>query len=403
MKGSLFGNLVFLGVGLFFLCPVVFAQDVSSIVNVNNQFAFELYSKYKSTKGNIFFSPYSISSVMAMAYEGAKGKTADEIQAVFHFPKDEALRRESFLTVNKQFNKKDKKYELHTANALWAQKGYKFLDDYFKSIGEYYGGNVTSLDFVNEAEASRFTINSWVEKQTNDKIKDLIPEGALNSLIRLVLTNAVYFKADWANPFLEYATRDEDFRLTPAGSIKVKMMRSDIQAYYNYAETDRLQILELPYKENELSMLILLPKNDDLGTIEQSLDDKILLQLKSKLEPQKVMISLPKFKFEAKYFISEGLKEMGMPTAFIPAADFSGMTGRRDLYIDWIIHQAFVSVDEKGTEAAAATGMGARVTSAGERPKVVKIFKADHPFIFLIQENATGAILFAGRVSDPTK
>lgn len=406
MRKSILGSLVLLA-GLLFLFSVVFAQDVSSVVNANNQFAFDLYSKYKSKEGNIFFSPYSISSAIAMTYEGAKGKTADEIQSVFHFPKDDSLRRESFLEINNLINKKDKRYKLSTANALWAQEDYKFLEDYFNLVDKYYGGKTTNLDFINETEKSRLTINSWVEEQTNDKIKDLIPRGYLNSLIRLVLTNAVYFKGFWSKQFDKKDTKEEDFRIIPNNKIKAQMMYlSGKEAMFNYADTDNLQILELPYEGEELSMLILLPKEDDLKAIEESLNSEKLAEWKSILRNEKVNVYLPKFKFETKYFMAQDLKSMGMSTAFELGvdyggeADFSGMTGNKRLNIDEVIHQAFVEVNEEGTEAAAATAVG--IATASISPQPIKIFKADHPFIFIIQDRDTDNILFVGRVSNPT-
>ena len=407
MKKSLSCSLLLLVAHLLVSSSIVFAQDVRSVVTANNQFAFDLYARYQSKEGNIFFSAYSISSAMAMTYEGARGKTADEIQSVFHFPKDDSLRRESFLNINNQINKKDKKYELRTANALWAQKDCPFLEDYFNLIAQYYGGKATNLDFINETEKSRLTINSWIEEQTNNKIKDLIPAGIINPLIRLVITNAVYFKGFWFKQFDKKATEDKDFRVSPGNTIKTPMMHfSDEEAKFNYAETDQLQILELSYEGKELSMLILLPRGDDLKAIEESLSAEKLYGWKKLLSREEVIVYLPKFKFETKYFISRDLAAMGMPTAFTPGidfggeADFSGMTGKRDLRISEVIHQAFVDVNEEGTEAAAATAVVMRTGSVG-MPRQKKIFNADHPFIFIIQENATGNILFLGRVTNP--
>jgi len=406
MKRSLLGSSVLTLTALLFSYSTLFAEDLSSVVNANNQFAFELYSKYKSKDGNIFFSPYSISSAIAMTYEGAKGKTADEIQSVFHFPKDDSLRRESFLKINTLINKKDKKYKLSTANALWAQKDYPFLKDYFKLIENYYNGKVTNLDFRNKTEESRLTINNWVEGQTNNKIKDLIPQGLLDSMTRLVITNAIYFKGFWLKQFDKKNTQEKNFRVSPANIVKVQIMSlSGEEAEFNYAETEKLQILELPYEGEELSMLILLPKEDNLGTIEKSLNSKKLSEWRNSLKEERINVYMPKFKFETKYFMTQDLKDMGMPTAFTPGidfggkADFSGMTGNKRLNIDEVIHQAFIEVNEEGTEAAAATAV---VIGAGmAMPKPIKIFNADHPFIFLIQEKATGNILFLGRVANP--
>lgn len=405
-KSRLLTLMILSLLGLAVFPHVLFAQDTNPVVNANNQFAFELYSKYKSNSGNIFFSPYSISSALAMTYEGARGKTADEMQEVFHFPKDDVIRRDSFLQMNNRINKKDKKYTLHIANALWAQESYKFLDSYFNLIDKYYGGKVTNLDFINQTEQSRLTINGWVEEQTNGKIKDLIPKGMLGELTRLVLTNAVYFKGFWLTQFDKKYTKDAEFRVSSGNTVKTPMMSLiPEKEKFQYAETEKLQILDLPYEGNDLSMLILLPKTDDLREVEESLNPENLSAWKRLLNRETVSVYLPKFKFETSYFMAEDLISMGMPTAFTLGidfggeADFSGMTGKQGLNIDQVIHKAFVEVNEEGTEAAAATAVVTRFASLAAEPK---IFTADHPFVFLIQDNETGNILFVGRVSDPT-
>ncbi|MFH0827395.1 MAG: serpin family protein [Candidatus Omnitrophota bacterium] len=406
MKRLLLCSLVLFS-GLLFLFSSLFAEDANSVVDANNQFAFELYARYKSSEENIFFSPYSISSALAMAYEGAEGTTADEIQAVFHFPKDDSLRREEFQRINNRINRKDKKYELHIANALWAQKDYLFLEEYFNLIENYYAGKVTNLDFVNETEKSRLSINNWVVEQTNNKIKGLIPSGVLGELTRLVLTNAIYFKGAWFEQFGRKYTKEEDFRVSPGNIVKVQMMSLSGEEF-NYAETEQVQVLELPYDGKELSMLIFLPKNDDLESVEASLNAQKLSEWKNSLKRERVDVYLPKFKFENKYFIKGTLKEMGMATAFTLGidfggkADFSGMTGKKDLNIDEVIHQSFIAVNEEGTEAAAVTAVVIDVGAVWPpQPREIKIFKADHPFIFIIEEKKTGNILFLGRVSDP--
>ena len=379
-------------------------EGVIEVVNSNNQFAFDLYLKLKDDpkyiESNIFFSPYSISVALGMTYEGAKGGTAEEIQSVFYFPEDKNIRQPSFAKIYNQINKVDKKYELHTTNALWAQKDYKFLEDYMNTIQRYYAGKVTNLDFVNDTENSRITINKWVEEQTNNKIKDLIPQGVLDSLTRLVLTNAIYFKGMWVKQFDKEDTIEEDFRISPDKTIKVPMMRlTGEEAIFNYAETEELQILEMLYDGEELSMLILLPKENDLKSLEESLNLEKLSELINSLGEQQVDVYIPKFKFETKYFMDKVLKEMGMPTAFSMDADFSGMDGTDWLFIKQVIHQAFVEVNEEGTEAAAATGVVMELKAI--MPGAV--FKADHPFIFAIQERESCNILFLGRVINPTE
>lgn len=377
-------------------------QGITEVVNANNQFALDLYMRYKDKKDqNIFFSPYSISTALAMVYEGARGQTAEEMQKVFYFPKNDSERRANFAAIYNEINKANKSYKLSTANALWAQKDYPFLGSYFNIVKQYYGGKATNLDFIGEAEKSRKIINKWVEQQTNNKIKDLIPPGALNRMTRLVITNAIYFKGTWLKQFDERKTKEADF-YAPDKIVKVQMMsKTDKDAEFNYAETDKLQILEMLYSGNELSMIILLPKeNETLDSINLTLEN--LASWKNSLTEQRVNVYMPKFKFETKYFMAEDLKEMGMPTAFNSGvANFSGMTGERDLYIDFVIHQAFVEVNEEGTEAAAATAVGVGVTAAP--PRQIPVFRADHPFIFIIQQKETGNILFFGRVIDPSK
>ena len=393
--------------------PVFIADDsgvtvegINTVVNANNQFAIDLYQKYKDMPeyegNNIFFSPYSISTALAMTYEGAKGQTADEIQAVFYFPKEDNIRRPAFAKIYNEINKEDRKYQLSTANALWAQKDYQFLDEYFSTTEKYYGSKISNLDFIKETEKSRLTINKWVEEQTNDKIKELLPKdpSVITPDTTLVLTNAIYFKGDWALKFDKNKTMETDFKISPLKTVKAQMMSlTGKKARFNYAETEQAQILELPYKGDELSMLILLPKEDNLDSLEDSLNIDQLNVWRNRLRETRIDIYLPKFKFETKYFMAKDLVDMGMQDAFSSSADFSGMTGKRDLFISEIIHQAFVEVNEEGTEAAAATAVVVLKSCA----VIPNIFKADHPFIFIIQQKDTGNILFLGRMMDPSK
>jgi serpin B len=373
-------------------------EGIQEIVRANNQFAFKLYSELVKTEtGNVFFSPYSIFSALSMTYEGARGLTADEMKALFNFPESNVL-RPNFAAVYNRINEASQNYELRTGNALWVQKDYPFLQNYLKTVEEYYGGKAAVLDFINKAEESRQTINTFIEEQTNHKIKDLIPPGVLNELTRLVLTNAIYFKGDWRIAFNESLTMEEDFWVASDRSIKVQMMhmKPNETIRFNYADTGDVQIIELPYKGEKISMLIILPKN--LEEAESSLTLEKLNEYKAKMKEEKLdEICLPKFELETKYFMRETLSALGMPTAFSGAADFSGMTGGRDLFISEVIHQAYVKVDEKGTEAAAATAVVMNLTAVPQ----TKVFRADHPFIFIIQEKETGIILFVGRIINP--
>jgi serpin B len=374
-------------------------EGIAAVVDANNQFAFDLYSEFKEEEGNVFFSPYSISTALAMTYEGARGKTAEEIQSVLHIPKDAGVRQPNIAAIYNDLNNGDAAYKLSTANALWAQQDYPFLEEYTNTVGQYYGGRVTNLDFVGAHEQSRQIINTFIEENTNDKIKDLIPQGVLNANTRLVLTNAIYFKGTWVKQFDKKDTRDEDFTTLSGEKIKVPMMRlTGDDAEFNYAETDDVQLLEMSYDGEDLSMLIILPKND-VEYVESFIHPNRLAEWRSMLREQRVDIFIPKFTFETKYFMAKTLSDMGMPSAF-DNADFSGMDGTKQLSIAAVIHQAFVDVNEEGTEAAAATGVVMGIESVGPR---IPVFRADHPFIFIIQQKETGNILFMGKVANPSE
>ena len=384
------------------------AASEVNVVTANNQFARDLYvllaSDPQSAGRNIFFSPFSISSALAITYEGARGTTADEIRSVFHFPANIATMRQDFSFVNAGINSGDANYTLSTANALWAEENYPFLPDYISTAGHWYSANVTNLDFIGQPEVSRQTINSWIADRTNDKIQNLLPAGSIDPMTRLVITNAVYFKGTWVKQFDANDTQDADFSVSPGTVVTVKMMqRTDEDAVYPYAETADLQMLSMPYAHETgsgLSMIVLLPQNNSLAAAERALDPQNLSALEQSASSQRVMVYFPKFKLDAQYGLSGTLAAMGMPTAFTSSADFSGMDGAKDLYISDVVHKAFVNVDEEGTEAAAATGVVMRAMAvAHEEP--VPVFRADHPFLFLIQDNNTGTILFAGRMVNP--
>jgi len=384
------------------------ADAEKNVVDANNRFAFNLYSTLSKDpiydKGNLFFSPFSISSALAITYEGAQGTTADEIQSVFFFPKDDAARRGGFQQLFRGINQGNSRYILKTANALWAEKTYPFLPDYMDTAQTYYSANATNLDFRNQPEDSRITINRWVEDQTNDRIRDLIPQGIITTLTRLVITNAVYFKGTWVKQYDKNDTREDTFAVAPGNTVPIQMMeRTDEDAIFNYTETGRLQVLEMPYAKDggkQLSMLVLLPKANDLAAVEDSLTVQQLSELRNRLRSQRVKVFFPRFTLETKYSLSPVLATMGMPTAFTFHADLSGMDGTQNLYVREVVHQAFVDVNEEGTEAAAATAVVIELKSM-QIDEQVPVFRADHPFLFLIQDNDTGNILFLGRVMNP--
>lgn len=374
--------------------PDIDLKAVGEVVSGINRFAFDLYQRYREGEANVFFSPYSVATALAMTYEGAAGRTAEEMRQVFGFP-DGEVRRPGFLGLIGILNRSGD-YELSTANALWPEEDFSFLEEYFQTVRSYYRGQAQPLDFRNDPEGSRLTINRWVEAETRDKIKDLIPEGFIGPLTRLVLTNAIYFRGEWSEQFDPGLTREDDFRRLDGSLVRVPMMRR-IEDKFGYAEVDGVQALSLPYQGEELDMLVLLPEDGRMEEWEAELDIAKIDLYRSQLTEQRVDLFLPRFKMETKYFMKDDLAEMGMPSAFGDGADFSGITGSPDLFISSVIHQAFVEVNEEGTEAAAATGVIMIETALMDVPA----FRADRPFFFLIQHRETGAILFMGRVGDP--
>ncbi len=376
--------------------------DDKNLVQGNNAFAFDLYGRLRQQPGNTFFSPYSISTALAMTYAGANGGTAQQMAKTLHFGQDQDAFHSSIkgLMAGLQGGDKKRPFELHVANALWGQKGYGFLDSFLNLTRQSYGAELRQVDFIGEPEETRQAINAWVEKETRERIKDLIARGVLDSNTRLVLTNAIYFKSAWADPFYKEATRKEDFLVTAQKKTPVQMMHQHQRTMF--FEGDALQMLELPYKGNELSMLVLLPKKvEGLADLEKNLTAKQLAAWQGVMKPHQVDVALPKFKITASFSLKDELSALGMPAAFSPNdADFSRMNGKRDLFVSAVIHKAFVDVNEEGTEAAAATAVGI-AKSAAPPPLPRATFRADHPFVFVIRHNGTGSLLFLGRVASP--
>ncbi|OLE40274.1 MAG: hypothetical protein AUG16_04860 [Thaumarchaeota archaeon 13_1_20CM_2_39_20] len=377
-------------------------QKSAGPVNASNTFAFFLLSNIaQNDTGNIFFSPYSISDAFSMAYEGARGNTESEIQSVFGFA-DRETQRESIKELDSKINSPDANYTLNIANALWVQKNYPILKEYSDSLQKYYSAKAENLDFEGNPDGSRVVINKWVENKTAQKIKDLLAEGSITGFTRVVLTDAVYFKGTWFTKFDESQTRDADFSVSKNDVTKVPMMH--VETGFKYLEDDNLKILDMPYNGGKLSMMIILPKDNYSNNLISLLSSDKLNQWKKNLAVKEVSVHMPKFMLHTKYKLNENLAEMGMPSAFDWAlADFSGITGYKDLYIDGVYHKAFVDVNEKGTEAAAATAIVDNTVMCGGTCGVQPIeFNADHPFVFLIYDNDNGLILFMGEVVNPS-
>ena len=374
---------------------------LEKMIQNNGLFAVDLYSHLKQSEGNLFFSPFSISTALAMTYAGARDKTASQMAAALHFNQESEQLHLSMGELISRLNavQKASEVELSVANAIWAQKGYQFLDTFFNIIQQSYQADLNQVDFKIAADAARQSINHWVETQTHQKIKDLIPPGVLNALTRLVLVNAIYFKGYWDTQFKPEDTQEMAFWLSAETNITVPMMHQEHQ--YGYWENEWLQMLEMPYKDKALSLIVLLPREKTgISMLEQKLTLENILRWQDQLRKQKVKLFFPKFKIEAQFNLGQTLSAMGMPDAFDPhGADFSAMIGKKELFISAVIHKAFVEVNEEGTEAAAATGVVVGVTSIAPPPP---IFKADHPFVFFIQDNASRSILFFGRVLDPS-
>ncbi len=378
-------------------------EDLQTVVKGNSDFGFDLYQELKGEKGNLFFSPYSISTALAMTYAGTRGRTEREMAEVLHFSLGQESLHSSFSKLQSQLNTiQNKGYiKLSIANSLWAQKGYHFLDAFLDLNKKYYGVGLNYVDFATKTDAARKTINLWVEDKTQQKIKELIKSGMLDPLTRLVLCNAIYFKGNWLSRFDEKSTIYTDFYISPDKTIKVSMMNQ--KSEYKWKDFGGFSVIELPYEGNDLSMVVFLPKEiDGLVEFERNLtNDSVKAWIDDLTGSYKseIFVSLPRFKTTCEFELSKMLSDMGMPSAFIFGnADFSGMNGKKTLFISKVIHKAFVDVNEEGTEATAATAV---ITLEGiSRPLM---FRANHPFVFLIRENQTGSILFIGRIIDPTK
>jgi serpin B len=384
--------------------------DANAAAAANNEFGLDLYARLRGQEGNLFFSPYSLSTAMALAYTGAHGATADQMAAAQHWvqsgqakqPWPPAQLAQSLGALIKDQNQRGAqgKAELVVANALWGQKDLAFQADFLHTIEADFGGGLQRVDFVGDAEAARKTINVWVADRTHERIQDLVPKGVLDRMTRLVLTNAIYFKGAWASPFQKEKTQKRPFTSSSGAAPEVPLMTQT--ASFPYAEANDLQILEMPYAGAGLSMVILLPRQPAaLPEVEKTLCVEKVSGWLQGLKTTEVRVFVPRFTLSSEFSLAETLRSMGVTDAFSAQADFSGMTGSRDLMISAVLHKAFVAVDEEGTEAAAATGVVMKLTSMAPTKPV--IFCANHPFVFLIRDRVSGAILFAGRFAEPAK
>jgi len=378
--------------------------NTAQLTEANNLFALDLFRQVSPERENIICSPFSISQLMALVYGGARTETAREMAGIFYFPENHARLHsavkklaESLDSVNFQPGT-----QLEIANAVWAQENYSFLPTYFDLAENSYRAPLELVDFIqnNSREECRQRINNWVADRTSQRIKNLIRPGVLTSDTRLVLTNAIYFNGKWEHPFKKDFTMPAVFHIHQHESVRTLFMKQT--KTFPYYEDDEIQAVSLPYKGGRMSMLIILPRDiEGWSMISRVLTQERLQLLISGLEARKVRVTLPRFKSELQLNLRQELMSMGMERAFSRDADLSGMTGEKDLFISEIIHKAFIEVTEAGTEAAAATAAVIALKSALEEGPAV--FRADHPFLYFLRDEATGSIIFAGRLARPSE
>jgi len=381
--------------------PVKVADDVKALAKANNAFALDLFAKLREERGNLFFSPFSISTALQMTYGGATGATARQMAQVMHLKLEAKKVPEAFGKLERALRRnvgRDSRFAM--ANGLWGQQGYPFRPAFIKLVKRDYTAECDPLDFEKSPDGSRKIINDWFTKKTRGKIRDLLAPGAIKTDTRLVLGNAIYFKGRWASKFEEEATDDEDFHLADGKVVSVPMMMQVDE--FRYLKGEGFKALELPYKGKNLAMIVLLPdKKDGLAALEKGLTAEFLDKWMPRSRKTEVHVELPKFTFNSNYSLAGVLKAMGMTDAFeFGKADFSGMDGTRYLFLSTVAHQAFVEVNEKGTEAA-ASGVATSFGGGEEEGPEIPEFIANHPFLFMIGEKGTGSILFMGRVANP--
>ena len=378
-------------------------RDVAELAAGQARFALDFYGRQAKTD-NLFYSPYSIASAFAMTHGGARGETAAQMARVLGFtlpparlgPACAALAKE--LAAREAARRGQEGFKLRVANALWGQEGYAFLAPFLAGCQEHYGAGLRHVNFAADTEQARRTINGWVSKETNDRIKDLVPAGVLTALTRLVLTNAVYFLAPWDKPFEKHATQDAPFTTLAGAKASVPMMHQT--ETHGYARGEGWQAVELRYAGRQLAMTVLVPDAGQFAAVSNGLDAARFAAVTGALKPARMNLGLPRFTVESSLNLGDALRALGMKDAFDQTkADFSGMDGTRNLYIQAALHKAFVKVDEAGTEAAAATAIAVGVRSMPAPPSVKLII--DRPFVLAVRDLPTGAILFLGRVTAP--
>ncbi|XP_032007982.1 serpin-like protein HMSD isoform X1 [Hylobates moloch] len=378
---------------------------MDALSEANGTFALNLLKKLgENNSNNMFFSPLSMSSALAMVFMGAKGNTAAQMSQALCFSKirgEDGDINQGFQSLLVAINRTDTKYVLRTANGLFGEKSYDFLTGFTDSCGKFYQAKIKQLDFVNDTEKSTTHVNSWVADKTKGKITEVLSPHSVDSLTKLILVNAIYFKGSWNSPFEQHKTREMPFKISKNKEKPVQMMFQKSTFQMTYAKEILTKILLLPYVGEELNMIIMLPdENTDLKTVEKELSYERFIEwtMPDKMRKREMEIFLPRFKLEENYNMEHVLHSMGMVDAFEQGrADFSGMSSKKGLYLSKAMHKSFVEINEEGTEAAAATTLEITLL-CGRCPLR---FCADHPFLFFIQHRETSGILFCGRFSSP--
>ncbi len=378
--------------------PAVPSADLAELVAGNSAFAFDLYHALRQQGGNLFYSPYSISAALAMTYAGARGETERQMADTLHYTLPQERLHPAFNALDLALTGSDE-FTLHIANAIWGQTGHPFLAGFLDALAQNYGAGLRLLDFAKEPEPSRQVINDWVSQQTEERIKDLIPQGGITPATVLVLANAIYFDADWQHPFAEGSTRDGAFHTLDGAQVTAPMMSMAEYPTLSYGQGEGYQVVELPYAGGQMAMLVLVPDAGQFEAFEATLDAGRVEAILGSLEPKQVALTMLKFSYQSEFSLAKTLAALGMPAAFVDA-DFAGMDGARELFISDVFHKAFVAVDEAGTEAAAATAVVVAKTAA---PAYDVELTIDRPFVYMIRDVETGAILFVGRVVDPSQ
>ena len=402
---SLF-NYLFLS---FFNCSNLLdpndANNYETVAKLNNyaaqetsQLSVDILSHSKNSTSNIVYSPYSITSALTLLYEGARLKTGEEMRLALHLSSDKDTLRHDFDIVDSMLNSNNQYASLVTANSIWLQNSLSIDSDFTLLAKNIYGCNIGFLDFASNPDSAAYLINAWTANKTNSFIMDVVRPESISPLTNVILINALYLKADWYAPFDSAKTADEPFYVQPSGSVTVKMMRHDWE--FNYFDANDCQLLELPCFGCPLSMVVILPKTSALTNFIAALSSNKLSSLQKAMTSARVQVSLPRFKIENSINLNPVLNEFGMNEAFSQNADFTGISSQGGIWVDAILHKAFININEVGIKAAATTDV--RLIGSSPNPPEPKVFNANHPFIFLVKDCRSETILFMGQVINPS-